>query len=297
VVAAALLVVCLTGAGGLVRRVDRLRPAATLEEVLYVPSSKAIRRMSLGYTGLMADIYWTRAVQYFGGKHYEGARRYDLLAPFLDITTDLDPQLLVAYEFGASFLGNEGAHQPDKAVALVEKGIRANPQAWRLYYSLGFIHYMERKDYATAAQVFLEGSKQPNAHPWLGVLAAQTARKAGDIETSRMMWTATYDTTQDKMIRQNAARHLRALQADADVTELERIVDLYRQQKGHAPASFRDLIEAGMLLGVPRDPGGNPYVLKTGGAIEVRDPDKIPFLQKGLPAGYQPKTPPAVESK
>jgi tetratricopeptide (TPR) repeat protein len=274
-----------------------LRPAATLEEVLYVSSSKAIRRMSLGYTGLMADIYWTRAVQYFGGKHYEGARRYDLLAPFLDITTDLDPQLLVAYEFGATFLGNEGAHQPDKAVALVEKGIRANPQAWRLYYALGFIHYMDRKDYAAAAQVFREGSNLPNAHPWLKTLAAQTALKAGDIETSRMMWTATYDTTQDRMIRQTAVRHLRALQADADVTELERLVELYRQQKGRMPASFRDLIDAGMLLGIPRDPVGNPYLLKPGGAIEVRDPDKLPFLQKGLPPGYEPKAPAAVESK
>ena len=29
--------------------------------------------MSLGYDGLLADIYWTRAVQYFGSKHHEGS--------------------------------------------------------------------------------------------------------------------------------------------------------------------------------------------------------------------------------
>ena len=31
--------------------------------------------MSLGYDGLLADIYWTRAVQYFGGKHHDGAQK------------------------------------------------------------------------------------------------------------------------------------------------------------------------------------------------------------------------------
>ena len=60
----------------LLRRIDRLRAGATLEEVLYIPSPKALKRMSLGYTGLTADIYWTRAVQYFGGKHRARAREY-----------------------------------------------------------------------------------------------------------------------------------------------------------------------------------------------------------------------------
>ena len=70
-----------------------------LEEVLYISSPKALKKMSLGYDGLLADIYWTRAVQYFGGKHHEGAHHFNLLAPLLEITTTLDPHLLVAYEY------------------------------------------------------------------------------------------------------------------------------------------------------------------------------------------------------
>jgi hypothetical protein len=46
--------------------IEQLRAEVRPQEVLYVPSAKTLRRMSLGYTGLMADIYWTRAVQYFG---------------------------------------------------------------------------------------------------------------------------------------------------------------------------------------------------------------------------------------
>ena len=51
-----------------------------------------VKRPSLGYDGLMADIYWTRAVQYFGRRHLTSREDYNLLAPLLEITTALDPK-------------------------------------------------------------------------------------------------------------------------------------------------------------------------------------------------------------
>src|SRR5437588_11692720 len=144
-IAAIVLAATFTGSVLALQQVENSRgEQATLEEVLYIPSARVLKRASLGYSGLLADIYWTRAVQYFGQKHHEEALRYDLLYPLLDITTDLDPHLIVAYEFGSVFLSQkppEGAGQPDKAVALVEKGIRVNPDYWRLYFTLGCIHY------------------------------------------------------------------------------------------------------------------------------------------------------------
>jgi hypothetical protein len=99
-----ILLGCLAASVVLLRRVDRMRASASLEEVLYISSPKALKKMSLGYDGLLADIYWTRAVQYFGDKLSRGSEHFDLLAPLLEITTTLDPQLLVAYEYGANFL-------------------------------------------------------------------------------------------------------------------------------------------------------------------------------------------------
>src|SRR5579864_9089670 len=87
------------------RRVEAISGAqATLDEVLYLPSGKTIKKLSLGYSSLLADIYWTRAVQYFGAQHIGSAAHYELLAPLLDITTDLDPNLIVAYDTGSIFL-------------------------------------------------------------------------------------------------------------------------------------------------------------------------------------------------
>lgn len=61
-----LLVACLYGSTRELRTLQAMRPAARIEEVLYISSPDFVRRMSLGYSGLAADIYWTRAVQYFG---------------------------------------------------------------------------------------------------------------------------------------------------------------------------------------------------------------------------------------
>ena len=288
--AIALLVLSMACSMLLLRQVDKTRPVATLQETLFISSPKVLQRMSLGYSGLLADIYWTRAVQYFGGHHVAGAEHYNLLAPLLEITTTLDPHLLPAYEFGSSFLTAQppnGAGMPKKAVELIENGIRNNPNEWRLYFNLGFIYYMELQDPKKAADAFIRGSKLPNAHPWLKVMAARMADAAGDTLTSQMMWKLTYDTSTDKLVRANAAAHLTALIVDAQVGELESVVARYQIVSGRTPASFSELVRAGMLMGIPIDPVGNPYVLTPDGRVEVTDPDKLPFIKMGKPLGYK----------
>jgi tetratricopeptide (TPR) repeat protein len=289
-VAGSLLAICFCASAMLIHFVDRLRPQVAIEDVLYLKSS-TLKRMSLGYTGLVADIYWTRAVQYYGSGHVLGASHYDLLAPLLNITTDLDPKLQVAYEYGSAFLSPPppaGAGQPDEAVALVKKGIDANPDSWRLYRCLGFLHFMDRQDYDAAAKAFQRGSELPNAHPGLKILAGRMAQKAGDLETARLMWGITYDTAQAESIKENAALHLIAIQVAEDVAGLEKIVDLYRTQTGHFPSGFRDLATANMLAGIPADPYGQAYVFNADGTVVVRHPEKFKFLMKGLPKGYTP---------
>src|SRR6266571_2723573 len=288
--AGAVLLVSMSCAAVLLYRVDQIRQRATLEDVIYVSSPKLLKRLSLGYDGLLADVYWTRAVQYYGDTHHAGGGRFELLWPLLNITTQLDPHLVPAYEAGATFLlakPPNGAGTPEKAIELVEFGIRNNPNDWHLYYDLGYIYY-DLKDYRGASDAFLRGSHVPKAHPFLKILAAQMAEHGGDLETARMMWTATYQTTHDEQIRANAAAHLLAVQADQDVTELERLVENYLQKTGRLPASFAEMAETGYLRGVPADPLGNPYILTTDGQVLLRDPDDLPFVEKGLPPGYVP---------
>ena len=290
ITATALLFMFMGAAGVALHRVDQLRTGASLEEVLYISSPKVLKRLSLGYQSLLADIYWTRAVQYFGNRHFVGARRYDLLAPLLDITTDLDPKLVVAYQFGSNFLASKppaGAGMPERAIQLIERGIRANPDEWKLYYELGFVYYWEMQDYKKSAEAFQRGSERPNAHPFLKILAANMAQHAGDSNMARMLWVTTFESTTDPQIKRNASDHLRDLQVDDEVTVLEARVQAFQKSRGHLPGTFMDLIAAGLLRGIPSDPSGKAYKLMPDGRVEVRSPDDFPYATKGLPPGYK----------
>jgi len=288
-VASLVLVVSMAGSITLLWHIDRSHSAATLDNALYLPSPPLIKRLSLGYDGLMADVYWTRAVQYYGSMHRSGGGKYELLWPLLNITAHLDPHLRQAYEYGSTFLAVKppnGAGLPDKAVELVKFGISQNQEDWRLYYDLGFIYY-DLKNYRDAANTFLAGSKLPNASPFLAVLAARMAEHGGELQTARFVWQTTYEATNDKYIRANALTHLRALKADDDVIHLQQWVDAYKQRFRHYPGSFVEMARAGVLRGIPVDPAGRPYELEDGQVI-VSDPGALPFLEKGLPPGYVP---------
>ena len=291
-IASACLIVSLAASSFLLHRTDQLRPQATLDEVLFLSSPKVIKRASLGYDGLLACIYWTRAVQYFGYRHHYHAPSYNLLAPLLEITAHLDPHLVVVYEFGSSFLAPKpphGAGEPKRAIELMQYGIQNNPDNWHLYYDLGFIYYMDLKDYKQAADTFERGSKVANAHPFLKVFAAQMAQHAGEYQTARMLWSATYQTTQDQLIKQNAVDHLRALRVDEDVEHLQEAVTRFGKRTGRLPTSMAELAAAEGWPGTPVDPDGHPYKLTSEGRVEVRVPDDFAFATKGLPPGYMPK--------
>jgi len=291
-VAAAVLALSMTGVIATLYAIDHTPRETVEQQALYVRSSTALRRMSLGYTGLLADIYWTRAVQYFGERHHNGSSDFRLLAPLLEVTTELDPKLLPAYQFGANFLAPKppnGAGLPGSALFLMKYGIEHNPGQWRLYYNLGFLYYTEFKDYAKAADAFAQGAKLPVTSEYMPILAARMAQHAGEFDTARMLWRTTYESTKDARIRDNAVQHLLALQVDEDVTRLEQVVEKYREQTGGLPASMADLERAGSIHGTPADPKGQPYKLMPDGRIEVQNPESMFFITKGLPDAAPPQ--------
>jgi tetratricopeptide (TPR) repeat protein len=261
------------------RSIDEEQGAArALADVLYMPSGKILRRLSLGYEGLLADIYWTRVVQYFGRRRLAHATRFELLGPLLRITTELDPQLLIAYRYGSIFLAEKppgGAGQPDQALALLRRGIVANPDYWRLWQDLGFIYYWDLKDYPSAAKVFRAGSERPGAMLWMRVLAASVAARGGEIESSRLLWREIGRQAGNEQIRKSAQEHLAALDAREQIDKLNALLNRFREREGRAARSLQDLLAAGYLTAAPRDPSGAPYVIGPGGQAALGPHSKV----------------------
>ena len=300
VAASACLVVSMTASALLLRHIDQIRPKAAIEDLLYIDSPRMVQRASLGFGGLMACIYWTRTVQYFGHRHFDREQTYNELAPLLEITTALDPQMIPAYQFGASFLAPtppNGAGEPARAIELMEYGIAHNPDNWQLYYNLGFVYYTELKNYKKASEAFAHGAEIPNANPSMKVLAARMAEHAGDVNTARMLWSATFETSHETNIRRNALEHLRSIQVDEDVSNLQAAVTRFGERTGRLPASISELAATEHLPGIPGDPDGNAYQLTPEGRILVQHAEDFPFITKGMPLGYKPSARPVFHTK
>jgi tetratricopeptide (TPR) repeat protein len=246
-------------------------------------SGKLMKVMSLEYAPLVADIYWTRAVQYYGNKHVRGNANLESLWPLLDITTTLDPNLVVAYRFGAMFLSQAapaGAGRPDLAVELIRRGIQANPEYWRLYEDLGFVYYFDLKDYQKAADAFLEGSKKPGALVWMKVMAARVAAEGESYATSLFLWKDIYETSTDPSVKENALMHLQLLKVKEDCKQLSALADEYEKRYGRRPARMSEMVQAGLLRGLPADPEGYAYVFGEDGKAELNLDS--PLLEKQL---------------
>ena len=240
--------------------------ASETADVLYWGSGKSLCHLSLGYEGLLADIYWTRAVQYYGRQRLTRSGRFDLLGPLLQITTTLDPQLIVAYRFGAVFLAEKppsGAGQPLQALQLLRRGIVANPDYWRLWQDLGFVYYWDLQDYAGASRAFRIGSERPGAQVWLKTLAA--AAEGGEHETSRLLWSEIYHQADNEQIRRSAQDHLAALAAQEDLGRLNSLLLRYRELFGQPARALGEIVAAGLLSRVPVDPSGVPYIVNSQG--------------------------------
>jgi hypothetical protein len=266
------------------KKIDTEKNAIQMEQdELLIRSGSLLRMLTMEYAPLAGAVYWTRVVQYFGEKHRLHQSNLELLWPLLDITTTLDPHLMPAYRFGSTFLSDKpprGAGRPDLAVKLLDRGIKANPDQWRLYQDLGNVYYFDAKDYPKASAAFAEGSKNPNALIWMKVMAAKIAAEGESPETSYFLWQQVYQTTTDPSVKKNAQEHLTLMQVALDLKEINRLADEFEKQTGHRATRISQLVQAGLLKGEPRDPVGYAYVLGQSGKAELNLDS--PLLEQSL---------------
>ena len=250
------------------RRFPQSEPA---QQILYVSSPAVMTRLALSYSALVSDLYWIRAIQYYGSTRLSDhtSKSYDLLYPLLDLTTSLDPNFNIAYEFGAFFLSEKkpgGPGRSDLAIRLLEKGIAARPDRWQYPYDVGFVHYRDG-DYAQAAGWFTRAAETTGAQKegeradiWLRPLAASTLAAGGDTKSSRILYEQLLKSDA-AWLRADAARRLKQLDAIDSIAVLEQLTARYEREFGDPPPRWDDMVRARFLPKAPLDPEGYEYVL------------------------------------
>src|SRR3990170_264415 len=247
--------------------IDNLRGRfRSIEETLYFTSS-ALKRLSLGYKELLADIYWLRALQYFGGRRFK-EKNPELLYHYFDILTDLDPKFVNAYRFGGTFLSEPppfGLGDIKKGTMLFDKGRKNNPENFRLPLEEAFIFYLYAKDYEKAAELFNEASEKSSLsglrRAAIKGMAASAHSKGGSRELSRQVWKIIYETTTNEKRKEFALKNLKEL---STMDTEDRLTKALREYIGHyneIPTSLSALRDAGMIKQIPKEPYGGEFII------------------------------------
>ncbi len=246
------------------RRIDaRLGSVAERAGPLFAESPERLRRLVPGFELLLADVYWLRSVQYYGSERiFNPDPTYENLRPLIDITTALDPRLELAYRYGAIFLSEDrplGAGEPEQGLEVLEKGVRALPESWRLRWDLGAHWFFYMKDPKRAAAVLRGAKSIPGAPYWLENLAARFL-EGDDRDSAREIWRHQYEIGEGG-VRDNALYNLQVLDALDIRDAYNAAIERFRSASGRHPASLQELAEAGYVRDpAPRDPTGVDFV-------------------------------------
>jgi len=288
------VLVGMASAALLVRWADTLRPPVdpnAIDERLYV-NDKTARRMSLGFNGLAADWYWMRSLQYVGKKLLNSTGdislddlsglNMNLLVPLLDTATTLDPEFIEPYQYAAVVLP---AIDVQHAIRLTEKGISANPEAWRLYHHLGYI-YWRQGEFQKASEIYGQGAQIAGAPFWMEGMKAKLLSEGGSRSTAREIYTRMYEQSNEEQTREMARKHLMHLDSLDQRDALRKLFATYKARSGKCPDSWRELEPVFRSVripmnqaGAPLDPSGAPYILQPGACEVELDPKqtKVPL--------------------
>jgi hypothetical protein len=121
-----------------------------------------------------------------------------------------------------------------------------------------------------AAEWFKRGGDLRGSPWWLRTYAAVMLTKGGNRQASRAMWNNLRETADNDWVRQSAGIRLTQLDALDQIDALARVRDEFTRRRGRVPESWQELVQAGLLRGVPLDPTGVPYTINFAtGKIDV----------------------------
>ena len=272
--------------------IDRARGKfQSINQTLYFNSS-VLNKMSLGYQELLADIYWIRALQYFGGDNANEDGDSELLYRYFDIMTDLDPKFVNAYRYGGTFLAEPyplGFGDFGKGVMLLDKGRENNPDSFRIPFEEGFLYYIYDKDYEKAGELFNEASEKPGLSDFRRALikgmAATSLKEGNNRELSKQIWEEIYNTTTNETRKAFALRNLKELNTRDFEDRLTSLANLYEDRFGEFPSNLNDLLETRYLKKIPVDHNGQEFILipriksiKSRSLLKIDLDEKLRFL-------------------
>jgi len=265
--------------------VERGRPAAALQLKPLAASyeGKALKRSSLGFKNLVADLLWIKLLQRAEHTKLESDSVSWEYAQLQAITT-LDPHFQRAFEFGASYLS---VFRRDKLGArlLLEAWTRRQPNYWRTHYLLGYHLYFELGDYEIASKEILQAAEMEGAPSYLSSLGIRLLSESGALWQALELALEMYPQLGDLEARFRLQKRIRSLRYALEKARWDAALADYRTQRRKEPNGLLPLA---------------PFLPDVGRELSAIDEDAaedlLPLLREHFPFRYDSKSKSIVSS-
>lgn len=238
---------------------DQARAALPpLQQFAMLPDGPTLRILSLGFKDVIADVLWLRAVQAIGQRTVS-EESGNWIYRAVDIVTTLDPQFVEAYEHGGIALCTVVV-MPEESNRILEKGMKNNPQEWRLPFVLGINYYFELADDAKAAEYVAKAAAIGGGPPYLASFASRLYMNAKEPHKGIEFLSKSYEQTTDPEMKKFLAFRLKEAVVERDLQMFESAIAEYGRRFGTPPGSLGDLVTRGLIPAVPLDPMGGLYL-------------------------------------
>jgi len=241
--------------------VRRIAPAG------YVMPASFGRVLAMGNRGLLSDYLFLKGMNFVGERFVtqeamtEEDWRYFIA--IIDRVTDLDPYFLDPYIMAEGILTWD-AGKVAEANQLLEKGRKHRKNQWRIPFYMGFNYFYFLKDYAKGAEYIMEASRIAGSPPFLATLGGRLSYYGGKTRTGILFLKEIMAETKDPAFRAKMEIRLAAMERAAS---LEDLLEKFKKEKGRSPKSLNDLVAAGYLDRLPKEPYGGEWILLPSGRV------------------------------
>ena len=227
------------------------------------------------------------AVQYFGTRENR-FRDYRDLPRYLKLVQELSPRFCYPYVFAGEAVPY---HRSDRqwsntaaAMALLEPGLEACPEDWRIPFQLAWSQFTFTDRYGAAAENIARASRMPGAPSYLSSLATRLYGQQGDLETALVFAQARLAESTDPFSRGELMKRIRQIELELDLKQLGAAAQAYTASRGRPLKDLAELRDAGILPEISSDPLGGVLLRapRWNGSLASREPAAEAQCRQGV---------------
>ena len=261
------LVVLLAGTIGAERVLQQIeRPDPLGRKLLYLPSPEILQLVSLGNSGLVADLFYLWSIQYYS--KYQPHERFLYLDTVYDLITDLDPLYHDAYRVGALIIQlpttDEEIHKK-AVIRLFDKALRNMPSNHEIAEAAAWDMYIRYRDRIEALRYLKSAADIPGSPHRLKRFLTVWSEDGQEwsFENALSYWQEVRDEAETDYDRAVCEKQIYRLFASRDEELLNPMLQDWQARHGDCPDSWQILVDAGWLQEIPVDYFGRTYRILT----------------------------------